>query len=111
MHIYYVYIIECNDGTLYVGVTNSVERRFLEHCEGLDPKSYAAKRRPLKLVHIETFQWILDAIAREKQLKGWSAPKKQALMLGQEETLRLLARCRNGSVHDRPDRDQTEEAR
>ena len=104
MHIYYTYIIECNDGTLYVGVTNDVERRFSEHCEGSNPRSYTAKRRPLKLVHVETFQWILDAIAREKQLKGWSALKKQALIMGEEATLHMLARCRNGSVHDREER-------
>jgi putative endonuclease len=107
MHIYYVYIIECSDGTLYVGVTNNVARRFHEHCEGIDPKSYTAKRRPLKLVHVETFQWVLDAIAREKQLKGWSAPKKRALMMGEEEALHVLAKCRNSTAHDRPDRDRT----
>ncbi len=102
MHVYYTYIIECNDGTLYVGVTNDIERRFQEHCDGIDPKSYTAKRRPLKLVHVESYQWILDAIAREKQLKSWSAEKKRALLIAQEDLLHILAQCRNASRHDRP---------
>lgn len=102
MHVYYTYIIACNDGTLYVGVTNNIERRFREHCDGLDLRSYTAKRPPLKLVHVESSQWILDAIAREKQLKGWSAVKKRALLMAQEDLLHILAQCRNASRHDRP---------
>lgn len=104
MRRYFVYFIECSDGTLYVGVTNDVERRFMEHSEGANPSSYTAKRRPLKLVHVEVFQWIQHAIAREKQLKGWSAKKKRALLAGEEATLHLLAMCRNGSSHLRPER-------
>jgi putative endonuclease len=99
MHTYFVYIIECCDATLYVGVTNNVERRFQEHCEGVSPRSYTAKRRPLKLVYVEHFRWIQVAIAREKQLKGWSAQKKRALIMAQEEILHLLASCRNSSSH------------
>lgn len=72
MHVYYTYMILCIDGTYSVGVTNNVERRFQQHCDGMDPASYTAKRRPLQLVHAERFQWIHDAIRREKQLKGWS---------------------------------------
>jgi len=107
MHIYFTYMMEGSDGTLYVGVTNNVARRFKEHSESNDTRSYTFRRRPLKLVHVETFQWIQASIAREKQITGWSAPKKRALALGQEETAYLLARCRNGTVHDRPERDLT----
>lgn len=99
VHVYYVYIIECNDGTLYVGVTNDIERRFSEHRDGVHPKSYTARRRPLRLAYFEVFQWIEYAIKREKQLKGWSAPKKQALMQSDEVILRKLAECRNSSHH------------
>jgi len=105
MHVYFVYLIVCSDGTFYVGVTNNVERRFQEHCEGVHPGSYTAKRRPLKLVYVEPFQWILDAIAREKQLKGWSAPKKQALIMNDAAVLHELAKCNNRTRHDRPERD------
>ncbi len=63
-HLYFVYIIECNNGTLYVGVTNNVERRFQEHCDRIHPTSYTAKRLPLKLVYVENDQWIQDAITQ-----------------------------------------------
>lgn len=99
MHVYYTYMIECNDGTFYVGVTNDIERRFSEHCDGVDPGSYTAKRRPLRLAYFEILQWIQHAIAREKQLKGWSAPKKKALIMKDEELMHALARCRNQSSH------------
>ena len=99
VHVYYVYIIECNDATLYVGVTNDIERRFAEHRDGAHLGSYTAKRRPVRLAYFEIFQWIEDAIRREKQLKGWSAPKKRALMRSDEEVLRDLATCKNITTH------------
>lgn len=104
MHLYYTYMLLCSDGTYYVGVTNNMERRFAEHCEGADPSSYTAKRLPVKLVHVEGFQWIQDAIAREKQLKGWSVPKKEALIMNETSSLHELSKCRNGSRHDRAER-------
>ncbi len=100
MHIYYTYIIKCNDGTLYVGVTNDLERRFAEHSSGQDPRSYTSKRRPLRLVHFETFQWVREAIRREEQLKGWSAQKKRALIRSDEDILHQFASCRNHSSHN-----------
>ena len=101
MHQYFVYMIECCDSTIYVGVTNDVERRFRDHCDGRDPNSYTAKRRPLKLIYVEHFQWIQYAISREKQLKGWSAAKKRALIMNDEAILHQLARCKNASTHTR----------
>ena len=71
MYTYFTYILLCSDGTYYTGVTNNVERRFQEHVDGISPRSYTAARRPLKLVYVELFQWIRDAIAREKQIKEW----------------------------------------
>lgn len=103
MHLYFTYMLLCSDGTYYVGVTNNMVRRFAEHCEGADPRSYTAKRRPLKLVYVENFQWIQDAIAREKQLKGWSVPKKEALMMNDDAALHELSKCRNTSRHRRPE--------
>ena len=99
VHVYYVYILECNDGTLYVGVTNDIERRYAEHRDGVGSGSYTSKRLPVRLAYFEIFQWIQDAIKREKQLKGWSAPKKRALMRSDEEMLHQLAACKNTSHH------------
>ena len=87
-HIYFVYILECSDETLYVGVTNNLDRRFVEHCEGIDEDSYTSSRRPLKLVYHEVFKYIDKAIAREKQLKRWSRKKKQALIDGALDKLK-----------------------
>jgi len=50
MRILYVYILECSDGSYYVGVTNNVGRRFIEHSTGIHENSFTFRKRPLKLV-------------------------------------------------------------
>ena len=84
---YFVYILRCADASYYVGVTNNVERRLEEHRQALDPRSYTAQRLPVELVYAEWYHYILQAIAREKQLKGWSRKKKEALMAGDMKAL------------------------
>jgi putative endonuclease len=71
-------MLRCFDGSFYVGVTDNVERRFGQHCDGHDPKSYTFSRRPLKLVYVGEFQRPDEAIAFEKKLKSWSHNKKRA---------------------------------
>lgn len=90
-----VYILECADGSFYVGVTNNPDRRLSEHENGIDSSSYTYKRRPVKLVHIEYFQSARKAITREKQIKGWTRAKKTALIQGNIEALKELAKCRS----------------
>ncbi len=80
MKSYFVYILECSDQSYYTGVTNEIERRVAEHQSGLNPKCYTYKRRPVTLKFIEQFNDINQAIAREKQIKGWTRRKKEALM-------------------------------
>jgi len=53
VRIYYVYMLRCIDGTFYTGITNNIERRYAEHCDGLDPTSYTHSRRPLRLVYAQ----------------------------------------------------------
>jgi putative endonuclease len=77
---YFVYIIRCNDGSYYTGVTNELERRFEEHQHGENVTCYTFKRRPLELVFCERFEDINQAIAFEKQVKGWRREKKEALI-------------------------------
>ena len=77
-HSYYVYILASLSGTLYVGVTNSVQMRSWQHKNGLGSeftKRYGVNR----LLYYEHFQYIGNAIAREKQLKGWKRFRKIAL--------------------------------
>lgn len=81
VHKYFVYILECSDGLYYTGVTNNISRRLWEHSEGDNPTSFTYKRRPIILRYCREFKYILDAIAWEKQLKGWSRKKKEALFI------------------------------
>jgi putative endonuclease len=78
VHRYFVYMLRCVDGTFYVGVTNNVERRFIEHSEGANETCYTFSRRPLLLAYVGDFEWIHDAIDFEKKLKTWSHKKKRA---------------------------------
>lgn len=91
MGSYYVYMLRCFDGSFYVGVTNDVDRRFAEHCDGHNPKSYTHTRRPLLLVYAGEFERIDDAIAFEKKLKGWTHHKKRAFAGRDWPLLRRLA--------------------
>ncbi len=98
MKKYYVYILKCNDDSYYTGVTNNVENRFKQHSEGLDTKSYTFSRRPLELVFTREFNRPLPAIAFEKQVKGWSRKKKEALIKENFAQLNYFARCRNSTT-------------
>lgn len=88
-------MVECSDESYYTGVTNDVDRRVWEHNEGIDPESYTYSRRPVKLVYSEYYQYVYDAIGREKQIKRWSRAKKKALIESDENKLIELAKCKN----------------
>ena len=93
MKPYYVYILRCSDGSYYTGITNSVERRLYEHQEGLIERCYTHNRRPVKLVYVEEYADVIEAISREKQIKGWTRAKKEALIKGDMNKLKELAKC------------------
>ena len=75
-----MYILKCNDESYYVGITNNIFRRFEEHQNGIDLKSYTFNRRPLELVYFTSFTNIEVAIEIEKKIKKWSKAKKKALI-------------------------------
>jgi putative endonuclease len=79
MRISYVYIMSNRTQTLYIGVTNDIARRVNEHKSKLNP-GFTARYNIIKLVYVESFSDIRDAIAREKQLKGWRRNKKVSLI-------------------------------
>jgi putative endonuclease len=79
MKNYYVYILTNEARTLYIGVTNDLERRLYEHKNKLI-EGFTKKYNLTKLVYYETTTDIRDAIAREKQLKGWLRIKKITLI-------------------------------
>ncbi len=79
MKQYYVYIVTNHTGTLYTGVTNNLERRVSEHKDKVLP-GFTSRYNITRLVYCETFADIREAIAREKQIKGWLRSKKIALI-------------------------------
>ena len=87
----WVYIVECSDGSYYVGSTTDLERRIWEHNEGVGAK-YTARRRPVKLAVAIEFDSIAEAYAREKQVQGWGRAKREALIRGDYAALPELAR-------------------
>ncbi|MDF3078654.1 MAG: hypothetical protein K0S09_2543 [Sphingobacteriaceae bacterium] len=99
MHKYTVYILLCSDQTYYTGVTNDVDNRLYEHQTGLHANSYTYSRRPVKLVFEEHFHDINQAIAFEKQVKGWSRKKKEAIINDNWEKLKELSVCMNDTHH------------
>ncbi|KAB2911140.1 MAG: GIY-YIG nuclease family protein [Hyphomicrobiaceae bacterium] len=90
----FVYIVRCADGSYYTGrSTVSVEKRVSEHNLGVFD-GYTKSRRPVVLVFSQHFERIADAIAFERQIKGWSRAKKEALIRRDWDALRQLARSR-----------------
>lgn len=79
---YYVYIITNMSGTLYIGVTNNLERRIYEHREQIK-QGFTSRYNIHRLLYFELVSNIRDAIAREKQLKKWRRSKKIALINAQ----------------------------
>jgi putative endonuclease len=86
-----MYILECCDGSYYVGSTKDLERRLSQHHEGLGAK-YTSKRLPVKLVYCEEYDRIDDAFYREKQVQGWRRAKREALINGDPDLLPILAK-------------------
>ena len=93
----YMYILKCKDNSYYVGSTNNLTIRIEEHNNGLGC-SYTRERPPVKLIYYEECLNIKEAFIREQQIKGWSRKKKNALIHGNTNTLRLLSENRQSSA-------------
>jgi putative endonuclease len=87
---FFVYIMTNRSGTLYVGVTNDLERRVYEHKNKLLP-GFTARYRIDRLVFFETTDDIRVAIDREKEIKGWRRRKKILLISGTNPSWRDLS--------------------
>jgi predicted GIY-YIG superfamily endonuclease len=86
-----MYILECADGSYYVGSTQDLERRLWEHQQGSGAK-YTSRRLPVKLVYTEEYERVSEAYAREKQVQNWSRAKREALIRGEQDRLPALAK-------------------
>jgi putative endonuclease len=89
---YYIYILLCADNSYYTGVTNNLERRIAELQAGTNRECYTYTKWPISLVYSEHFTQIEYAIKREKQIKGWSRVKKEALIKGKLNELPQLSK-------------------
>ena len=88
---FYVYILRCSDGSYYAGHTDQIEARLAAHQSG-QISGYTSERRPVALVFLEELGSRDDAFRRERQIKGWSRLKKEALMADDWERLVRLSR-------------------
>ena len=95
----YVYLLECRDGSYYIGVTNNLTRRLIEHAEGVDIFCFTFSRRPVILKNYMVFDNFYEAIKVEKKLKKWSKAKKEAFFRKDNETLHELSKCKNHTSH------------
>ena len=76
---FWVYILSNRSHTLYIGVTNNLHARIEQHRQQT-PGAHTARYKIDRLVYFEFFQYVRNAIAREKELKHWTRPQKIALI-------------------------------
>jgi putative endonuclease len=79
MRTFWVYILGSHTGTLYIGVTGDLEQRLAQHREGLE-KGFTYRYGVHRLLYAEETPDVFSAIAREKQLKGWTRARKIQLI-------------------------------
>ncbi len=101
---FYVYILSCSDGSYYVGHTDNLESRIGSHQTG-QIAGYTAKRTPVTLEFAEEFPTRIEALERERQIKGWSRRKKEALIQRDWELLKRLAKSRGSTSSPRTGKD------
>jgi len=89
--VHFVYILQCADGSYYTGSTTDLERRLTEHQTGFF-KGYTASRLPVELVWSSEFPTEHDAFLCERQIKGWSRAKKEALIRGDFDEIHSIVK-------------------
>jgi predicted GIY-YIG superfamily endonuclease len=87
-----VYILLCADGSYYTGMTSDLMLRVAEHRQGADSRAYTFSRRPVGLAWACEFDTHDDAFRCERQIKGWSRAKKEALIAGDLDGLHGIVR-------------------
>ena len=89
---YVVYILRCADGSYYTGMTSNLEVRLAAHRDGVEKRAYTYSRRPVVLVWSEEFWTHDEAFHCERQVKGWSRAKKEALIRGDLDDVHRIVR-------------------
>ena len=88
---YYVYMLRCCDNSIYTGKTTDIDWRFVQHQTGFGG-DYTSRRRPVDLIWCEHFATEHEAFLVERQIKGWTRAKKEALARGDFDRIRELAK-------------------
>ena len=91
---FWVYMLRCSDGSFYTGHTDNLDLRIAQHQTG-ETGGYTASRLPVELVFAQECATREEALAAERQLKGWSRAKKQAMIRGNWDEVRQLAKRKN----------------
>jgi LAO/AO transport system kinase len=91
-----VYLLRCGDSSYYCGHTDDLDKRMQQHYDG--QIGYTSERKPLKLVWQGEFETREGALAFEQKVKGWSRAKKEALIAGDWERIKILAQSRTNTV-------------
>ena len=90
---FFTYLLRCNDGSYYAGHTEDLEVRMAQHHSGA-LGGHTAKRRPVSLEWSQDFPTRDEAFDAERQIKGWSRAKKEALIAGDWQRISALSRNR-----------------
>ena len=92
--MFWVYMLKCADNSFYIGHTDNLENRLLHHNYKTYPSCYTATRLPVELVFSQEFATREEALVSERQIKGWSRMKKEALVKGDWKLLSIHAKRR-----------------
>ncbi len=91
---FWVYILRCADGSYYTGHTDDLEMRIAQHVEGAIPSCHTHSRRPVQCIFAQDHVSREEALTAERQIKGWSRKKKEAMMRGDWAEVSRLGRSR-----------------
>ncbi|MCW8832548.1 MAG: GIY-YIG nuclease family protein [Colwellia sp.] len=95
--MFYVYILKCNDGSFYTGHTEDLETRLAQHQQAFFSHCYTAQRLPVTLKYQASFESREQALIIERQIKGWSRNKKQALIDDNWQEISRLSKPRKSN--------------
>ena len=91
---FWIYLLRCADGSFYAGHTDDLDKRIGEHATGACG-GYTATRLPVELVWSQDCSTHIEALNFERQIKGWSRAKKEALIRGDWDEISRLAKTRS----------------
>jgi len=100
---FWTYMLHCNGGCFYVGHTDNLEARIPQHQSG-GIRGFTRDHLPIELVWSQEFASRYEALAAERQIKGWSRAKKLALIRGDWAQISRLARSKSGLRQAQPER-------